>query len=77
VVPYDSETRGALQVKGVRAESSGWFDVLRDGKGILAAAQPLLNSTVELAPATYVVDVNRTQRKVTIEAGKKTILLTG
>src|SRR5262249_21860102 len=38
---------------------------------------PRLNSTIQLAPGTYVVSVNRTERKVSIEVGKKSILLTG
>ncbi len=77
VVAYDSKTHGALQVKSVGDKPVDWFDVLQNGKRAIDGNPRLLNSTVELPPGTYVVDVNRTQRKVTIEAGKKTILLTG
>ena len=76
VVPYDSKTHGALQVKSVGEKPSDSFTVLQNGKRAVSD-QPLLDSTVELAPGAYVVSVNRTERKVTIEVGKKTILLTG
>jgi hypothetical protein len=36
-----------------------------------------VNNTIELAPGTDVVEVNRTRRKVAIEVGKKTVLRTG
>lgn len=77
VVPYDSKTHGALQVKSVGPKPVDWFDVLRDGKRAIPGNPKLLNGMVELPPGTYVVEVNRTQRKVTIEAGKKTVLWTG
>src|SRR5439155_15007054 len=77
VVAYDSKTHGALQVKSVGAKPVDFFDVLQNGKRAFAGNPKLLNSTLELAPGAYVVDVNRTQRKVTIEVGKKTILWTG
>ena len=48
-----------------------WFDVLQNGKRPYSGSPRLLNSTLELAPGTYMVEVNRTKRKVTIEAGKK------
>ena len=51
VVPYDSKTQGALQVKSVTKKSGDWFAVLRDGKSTLAN-NPLLDSSVELRPAT-------------------------
>jgi hypothetical protein len=76
-VPYDSKALGALQVKAVSEKTPEWFDVLQNGKRAVAGAPPTLNSTVELAPGVYVVRVNRTERKVSIEVGKKTILLTG
>src|SRR5262245_28092431 len=76
-VPYDSKTHGALQVKSVSDKPTDWFDVLQNGKRAYSGNPKLLNSTVELAPGTYDVDVNRTRRKVTIDAGKKTILQTG
>ena len=73
---YDSKTRGALQVKAVRKDCSDWFRVEKDGTG-LGGVPPTLNTTVELAPGAYVVFVNGTQRKVTVAAGKKTVLLAG
>jgi hypothetical protein len=77
VVDYDSKTHGALQVKSASKNPGDWFDVLQNGKRAFKGPEPLLNSTLELAPGAYVVVVNRTQRKVNIEARKKTILLTG
>jgi hypothetical protein len=77
VIPHDSKTSGALQVNAVNAKTAEWFDVLQNDKRAVAGAPPRLNSTVELAPGAYVVKVNRTERKVNIEVGKKTILLPG
>lgn len=77
VVPYDSKTHGALETRTVSDKTAQWFDVQKDGKRAYTGAPPVLNSMIELAPGSYVVSVNRTERKVTIEAGKKTILLTG
>jgi hypothetical protein len=74
---YDSQTQGALQVMSVGASSPHWFQVFKDGKLAYEGNPKLLNSTLELAPGEYMVDVNRTQRPVTIEAGKKTIIWTG
>jgi hypothetical protein len=76
-VAYDSKTRGALQVNTVSEKTGEWFDVLQDGKNVISGAPQKLNTTVELAPGAYVVRVNRTERKISIEAGKKTVLLTG
>jgi len=70
---FDSKTRGAMQVKG---DTSDWFDVMKNGKSILAVPK-LLNGTLELEPGEYEILVNRTSRKVTIEVGKKCILTTG
>lgn len=77
VVPYPSRTHGALQVLSVSAKPADWFDVLQKGKRALAGNPPRLNSTLELAPGAYLVSVNRTQRRVTIQAGKKRIVRTG
>jgi len=77
VVAYDSKTQGALQVKVANDKTGDWSDVLKDDKRAISGNPPLLGSTVELAPGAYVVEVNRTRRKVTIETGKKTILWTG
>ncbi|HEY8504497.1 MAG TPA: hypothetical protein VIL46_07935 [Gemmataceae bacterium] len=77
VVPYDSKTHGALRVTGIGKQAGDYFEVLRDGKPAYPGSPPLLNNTLELAPGTYVVDVNRTRRGVTIEAGRKTVLRTG
>lgn len=77
VVPYSRAEIGALEVKSIDADPVDWFDVLQDGKRAIPGNPTLLNSSIELPPGSYVVDVNRTQRPVTIEAGKKTILWTG
>jgi len=77
VVAYESKTRGALQVRTVNAKSNEWFVVEKDGKRAFSGAPPLLNSSIELAPGDYVVSVNRTEHKITIDAGKKTVLWTG
>lgn len=76
VEPYDSKTKGAIQVNVDDKDSTHSFDVLKDGKSVLVNRK-LLNGTVELTPGAYEVDVNKTQRKVAVEAGKKTILWTG
>ncbi|HKI37822.1 MAG TPA: hypothetical protein VKA46_38570 [Gemmataceae bacterium] len=76
--PYDSATRGALQVKG---DATGdWFVVYQDGKRVALpglSVPPTLNTVVELVPGTYEVLVNKTKRMVTIRAGEKAVLLTG
>ena len=77
VVAYDGATHGAVEVNGVSATPVDWFEVLQNGERAVAGNPPLLNNAVELAPGTYVVDVNRTRRTVTVEAGRKTILWTG
>jgi hypothetical protein len=77
VEAYDSRTKGAIQVNTANKDSTDWFDVLQDGKRAFDGAPKLLNTTLELAPGTYVVDVNKTQRKVTVEAGKKAVLWAG
>lgn len=76
VEPYDSKTKGALQVNVADKDTTHSFDVLKGGKSVLGNRR-LLNGTVALAPGTYAVDVNKTQRTVSIEAGKKTILWAG
>jgi hypothetical protein len=77
VVAYDSKTMGAIQVRVDQKDPVDSFDILQDGKRIGNGNRRLLNATVELAPGNYLIDVNRTQRKVTVEAGKKTTLWTG
>jgi len=72
--PYDSATKGALQVKG---DTADWFNVHLDGKSAGPKVPPRLGSVAELAPGTYEVFVNKTKREVTVRAGEKTILLTG
>jgi hypothetical protein len=76
VEAYDSKTEGAVQVVSVNPKTGQWFFVLKDNKQ-LDGYPRLLNVTAKLAPGSYVVEVNRTQRKVEIAAGKKTILRTG
>src|SRR5690242_8498765 len=77
VSPYKSKTHGALHVKSVSAKTTDWFMVFQNGKQLAPPGKPLLDSTVELTPGDYVVRVNRTERKVTIQAGRKATLLTG
>lgn len=77
VVAHDSTTQGALQVMSVSDDPGDWFDVLQNGERALAGSPTRLNGTVELAPGTYDVVVNRTRRTVTLRAGEKTILWTG
>jgi hypothetical protein len=76
-VAYESDTNGAVQVNSVSANPVDYFDVLKDGERAFAGNPQLLGGAVEVPPGTYVVDVNRTQRSVTVEAGEKTILWTG
>src|SRR5688500_8908656 len=73
VEAYDSPTRGAIQVKG---DTTDWFEVYRAGKAV-AYPYPLLGKTVEVEAGEYEVQVNRTVRKVKVEAGKKVVLGTG
>src|SRR5262245_18664453 len=77
VVGYDSKTHGALEVKSISEKPTDYFEILQNGKRAVKGNPPILNNTAELAPGVYVVEVNKTQRTVTIEAGKKTVLLTG
>lgn len=76
VVAYESETKGAVQVNSVSTNPVDYFDVLRDGERAFAG-NPRLLGAAEVPPGTYVVDVNRTRRSVTVEAGHKAILWTG
>lgn len=80
VTTYDgknSKTHGALQVKSAGPKPTDWFDVLQNNQRAFLGNPPLLGSTIELPPGEYVVTVNRTERKITIEAGKKLILVAG
>jgi hypothetical protein len=72
-----STTKGALEVKAANDKPLDWFAVYADKQQKPTRGNTRLNSTVELAPGTYVVRVNKTERKFTIEAGKKVTLLTG
>jgi hypothetical protein len=72
--PYDSKTRGAIQIKG---DTKDWFEILQDGKPKHHGAPPLLNKTVEVLPGSYEVVVNKSKRTVKVEVGKKSVLLTG
>jgi hypothetical protein len=76
-VPHDSKTHGAVQVRSVNPRPVDWFIVLKGDKQVDLGNPPLLDSTVELAPGKYTVEVNKTRREVTIEAGKKTVVWTG
>jgi hypothetical protein len=76
VVAYDSKTHGAVQVKSASKDPGDWFNILKDGR-IVKGSPTLLDGKEELEPGTYVIRVNRTERKVIIEAGKMTIVWTG
>jgi hypothetical protein len=77
VVDYDSKTHGAVQVKSASEKPGDSFNVLPAGKKDFLGQPEILGGTRELTPGTYAIVVNRTQRTVKIEAGKKSILLTG
>lgn len=77
VVAYESGTHGAVEVQTVSDSPVDYFDVLQDGERAFDGNPRLLGNSVELPPGTYVVDVNRTQRTVSVEAGKKIVLRTG
>jgi hypothetical protein len=72
--PYDSRTKGALQVKG---ETGDWFFIKQKGKDVGPTVPPKMNAVVELPPGNYDVFVNKTRRAVTIQVGKKVALTTG
>jgi hypothetical protein len=73
-IAYDSKTHGALEVRG---DTGDWILINRDGKKAGPAVPPKLNTTVELEPGAYEVSVNRTQRAIKVQVGKKTVLQTG
>jgi hypothetical protein len=77
VVPHDRADVGAVEVRSIDSSPVDWFDVLQNGKRAFDGNPRLLNTSVELPPGSYVVDVNQTQREVIVEAGKKTVLWTG
>jgi len=77
VVPHDSKTRGAVEVRTLTDKTGQWFRVVKGDKSAVPGSPKLLNSTIELEPGEYVVAVNKTERKVTVEAGKKAVLWTG
>lgn len=74
VEPWDSAAAGAISVLG---GTNDWFDVTRDGTRATPGAPPLLNATVEVPPGTYQVQVNRSERTVSVAAGEKSVLRTG
>jgi hypothetical protein len=73
VEAYDSQTHGAIQVRG---DMPDWFEMRRGGKAI-GLVPKRLNGTWEVEPGEYEVVVNRTSREVKVEAGKKVVLATG
>jgi hypothetical protein len=75
--PHDSKTRGAVEVRTLTEKTGQWFRVAKGGKDATPGVPPLLNTALELDPGEYAVIVNRTERKVTVEAGKKAVLWTG
>jgi hypothetical protein len=76
VEPYDSQSQGAIMVTSASPRPVHWFQVLQDGSA-LPGNPPLLGSSVEVLPGTYVVRLNGTEREVTIEAGRRTIVRSG
>jgi hypothetical protein len=77
VEAYASETNGAVQVTSADPTTGDWFEVLENGEQVVPGNPPLLGSTLEVPPGTYQVVVNRTERTVTVGAGRLTILRTG
>ena len=77
VVDYASTTHGAIQVTSANPLTGDWFDVFQSGTRAITGNPPLLGSTVEVPRGTYQVSVNRTERTVTVEEGRQTILRTG
>lgn len=73
---YPSRDHGAIRVRVDNPATADSFDVLRDGKRVRGAPK-LLNGTLEVPPGLYLVDVNRTRRRVTVEAGRKVVLWAG
>ncbi len=73
VEAYDSTTRGAVQVNG---DTTDWFHLDKNGKAIDPLPK-LLNGTLAVEPGEYEVVVNKTARKVKVEAGKKVVLAAG
>ena len=51
VEAYDSQTRGAIQVKG---DTTDWFEVYKADKAV-TFPHPLLGKTVEVEPGEYEV----------------------
>ena len=76
---YDSKTKGALSVKVDQKDPTDSFDVLQDGKRSRSKTTLRSSSTAHSSclPECMSWTLNKTQRKVTIEAGKKTIFWTG
>lgn len=66
-------SKGALQVTG---DTQDILLISKDGKR-LPGNPPLLKETIELDPGSYLVDLNKTTRNVTLQAGKKVILRSG
>ena len=55
-----STTKGALEVKAANDKPLDWFTVYADKQKEPTRGNTRLNATVELAPGTYVVRVNKT-----------------
>jgi hypothetical protein len=77
VVDYASTTHGAVQVTSANPSTGDWFDVLQNGERAVPGNPTLLGGTLEVPPGTYQVVVNRTERTVTVDVGRQTILRTG
>ena len=77
VAEHASETHGAIQVASAGPTTGDWFDVFQNGTRAISGNPPLLGSTIELLPGIYQVRVNKTERTITVEAGRVTILHTG
>ena len=75
---YASKDRGAVEVRVSNKETRDYFIVRAVGASDKdKRMDKLLNSTMELKPGAYVVEVNKTQRKVDVNAGEKVVLWTG
>jgi hypothetical protein len=75
---YDSQTRGATQVRG---DTPDWFEVRQGGdeKVSFNRGNPWLNDPIALFPGTYAAEVNVNTRPgvadaAKVEAGKMTVV---
>ncbi|MDX1500732.1 MAG: hypothetical protein R3325_00095 [Thermoanaerobaculia bacterium] len=75
VQPWNDPSGGAVEVLG---DTRDWFDVVHDdGTRAFPGNPPVLGNAVAVAPGTYRVRVNNTERRVTVRSGEKIVLRTG